>query len=233
MPLDFKANHLPDAFSEYVAWVDVMGTQATMSRSLAISANFIFKLHTAALQAPNQNVTLYPIMDGFYASSPDKDDILDFLRSVFEQVAEEFNGEDHEPHRFIIKGALAYGPVIHGTKVPAKASPTINKSPRYRNSLLLGLPMVQANIGEKLAPPFGIFVHESARSFAPPDQTPLHNVWWKWRKPSGRSKSRKIWSALSQSVETHFNWCAERAGDLEYAPDRIEAHKTMAQQYFV
>ena len=233
MPLIFDADHLPQAMREYVAWVDVMGTQASMSRSLAISANFIFKLHTAALQAPIQNVTLYPIMDGFYASSPDKGSILDFLRSVFEQVGQEFNGEPHEQHRFIIKGALAFGPVIHGTNVPPQASQTINNSPQYRNSLLLGIPMVQANISEKLAPPFGIYVHESARSFAPPDQTPLHYVWWTWRNPIDRNNSHRIWNDLSQSLESHFTWCAERAGDLEYAPDRIEAHRAMAQQYFI
>jgi len=232
MPLAFSADHLPAASPEYVAWVDVMGTQASMSRSLAISANFIFKLHTAALQAPNQNVTLYPIMDGFYASSSDKGNILDFLRSVFEQVAEEFNGEASEHHRFIIKGALAFGPVIHGTNVPAQASQTINNFLQYRDSLLLGLPMVQANTSEKLAPPFGIFIHESARSFAPPGQTPLHYVWWKWRNPVNRNNSHRIWNALSQALETHFTWCAERAGDLEYAPDRIEFHRTMAKQYF-
>lgn len=115
MPLTFHAGYLPQALPEYIAWVDVMGTQASMSRSLAISANFIFKLHTAALQAPNQNVTLYPVMDGFYASSSDKGEILDFLRSVFQEVAAEFNGEPVEHHRFIIKGALAFGPVIHGS----------------------------------------------------------------------------------------------------------------------
>lgn len=228
MPLTFHAGRLPQALPEYIAWVDVMGTQASMSRSVAISANFIFKLHTAALQAPNQNVTLYPVMDGFYASSTDKGDILDFLRNVFQEVAAEFNREQVEQHRFIVKGALAFGPVIHGSNVPAAASQTINNFPAYRNSLLLGLPMVQAHISEKLAPPFGIFVHESARSFAPPNQTPLHNVWWKWNIPNNQD----TWNALNQSLLTHFKWCAERAGDLEYAPDRIEVHNTMVKQYF-
>ena len=103
MPLWFNADHLPNPSLEYVAWVDVMGTQISMSRSLAISANFIFKLHTAALQASNQNITLYPIMDGFYASSSSKSDILRFLQSVFEQVAEEFNREEAQLHRFIVR----------------------------------------------------------------------------------------------------------------------------------
>jgi hypothetical protein len=38
--------------TEYVVWVDVMGTQSRMSRSLKQTANFIFKLHVAAISAP-------------------------------------------------------------------------------------------------------------------------------------------------------------------------------------
>jgi len=51
MPLGFNAGHLPEMASEYVAWVDVMGTQVSMSRSINATANFIFKLHIAALRA--------------------------------------------------------------------------------------------------------------------------------------------------------------------------------------
>jgi hypothetical protein len=45
MVLLFNADHLPETASEYVAWVDVMGTQVSMSRSIKTTANFIFKLH--------------------------------------------------------------------------------------------------------------------------------------------------------------------------------------------
>ena len=33
----------------YVAWLDVMGSRTAMVRSIATAANFIFKLHVAAL----------------------------------------------------------------------------------------------------------------------------------------------------------------------------------------
>jgi hypothetical protein len=191
-------------------------------------ANFIFKLHTAALNAPTKGVTLYPVMDGFYASSADKGGMLDFLRSVFQQVAREFNREKAEHYRFLIKGALAFGPVIHGSTVPAEASKTIAKFPSYRDSLLLGLPMVQAHIGERSAPPFGVFVHESARSFSSPGQTPIHNVWWKWKD----KKNDPTWTDLEKNLIGHLEWCLERAGEIEYAPDRIQAHREMVQQYF-
>lgn len=228
MPLIFNADHLPPASPEYVAWIDVMGIQVSMSRSLAKSANFIFKLHTAALQAPNGNVKMYPVMDGFYASSTRKDDMLSFLNTVMQDVAAEFVGEPDMYHRFLVKGALAFGPVTHGNAVPEPASATLHGNPAYRDSLLLGLPMVQANTCERMAPPFGIYVHESARTFAPPGTTPMHAIWWKWQNPNHAD-----WGRLGTELDRYFQWCLERAGEIEYREDRIKVHRTMAQQYFI
>ena len=68
--LFFNAAHLPLPIDQYVAWVDVMGTQASMSTSLRTAANFMFKLHIAAFQAPRERARIYPVMDGFYAAAP-------------------------------------------------------------------------------------------------------------------------------------------------------------------
>lgn len=227
MPLFFSADHLPPPTIEYVAWVDVMGTQAAMSRSLNITANFIFKLHVAAVQAPQNNVSLYPVMDGFYVASPSQLDMLAFLRSVYQSIAEEFNNTDEPLHRFIIRGALAFGPCVHGRNVGQAASPALAGITGYRDSILLGLPMVQAHLGESNAPPFGLFVHESARSFAPPGQQPLHHMWWKWG-----SAGNPGWAALAQQLPQHLDWCANRSLPLGYPMDRIAAHKQMVTQYF-
>ena len=229
MPLYFNERHLPEPSPEYVVWVDVMGIQAIMSRSLAISANFIFKLHTAALEAPNADaIIVYPIMDGFYASSPNQRNILDFLRNVFRSVADEVSNQAAIRHRFIIRGGLAFGPVIHGRSVPEQASRTMHNNDVYRNSLLLGLPMVQANASERLAPPFGIFVHESARSFAPPNEGPLRVVWWEWG-----DRNNQVWCQMDAKLTEYYDWCAARAGAIEYDQDRIESHRLMMKQYFV
>ena len=199
-----------------------------MSRSLARSANFIFKLHTAALQAPNQNVNMYPVMDGLYAASPSQSNISNFLKSVMRDIAAEFIREPNMHHRFLVKGALAFGPVIHGSAIPQPASATLYGNPVYRDSLLLGLPMVQANACERLAPPFGIYVHESARTFAPPRTKPLPVIWWKWQ-----NRNQAVWGQLGTELNRYFDWCEERAGEIDYASSRIEAHRTMANQYFV
>jgi hypothetical protein len=70
MPLFFNAQVLPNPANEYVAWIDVMGVQSAMSRSLNITANFIFKLHVAALQAPHAGLSLYPVEEESWRASP-------------------------------------------------------------------------------------------------------------------------------------------------------------------
>ncbi len=47
--MSFKSKLIPTPKNEYVAWVDVMGIQSSMSRSIDISANFIFKFSSVRL----------------------------------------------------------------------------------------------------------------------------------------------------------------------------------------
>lgn len=226
MPLGFNADHLPPMASEYVAWVDVMGTQISMSRSISATANFIFKLHIAALRA-QAGMRIYPVMDGFYASTPSKNQMLAFLRSVFRSVAEEFNTTAEPQHRFLIRGGLAFGPVIHGHGV-GQCAPELQNNVSYADSILLGMPMVQAHLSERDAPPFGVFVHESARVFAPGGTDPLHWIWWKWKSDDQLA----TWNTLKDRLLAHLAWCNARAQAILYSEDRIEAHRKMVEQYF-
>jgi hypothetical protein len=224
----FDAQHLPDPRNEYVAWVDVMGAQASMSRSIRATANFVFKLHIAALEANHSGVTLYPVMDGFYASGIDQTKFLDFLRQVFEKVAFEFISESQQQHRFIIRGGLAFGPVYHGRDVSPQASTVLAQQQDYRRSILLGMPMVQAHLGEREAPPFGIYVHESARTFAPSGVEPLHFTWWRWNT----QQNKQTWQDLNQTMASYFGWYKQRALPLAYPVERIEAHSKMYEEYY-
>lgn len=232
MPLFFTAQGLPQPANEYVAWIDVMGVQSAMSRSLAITANFVFKLHVAALQAPHEQMALYPVMDGLYVSSGNQQTMLGFLRSVFYDVAETFVHEAEPLHRFIIRGALAFGPVIHGAGVPAAASNAfgLEGGGQYKNQILLGLPMVQAHLSEKNAPPFGLFVHDSARTFAPVQTQPLHHVWWKWVNDG---QTAQVWAALPEALDAYLGWCRNRAEPILYDRERIQVHADLAKQYFI
>ncbi len=227
MGVFFDGRGLPTPSNEYVVWVDVMGTQARMSRSLQQTANFIFKLHIAALTANSANaVKLYPVMDGVYAACPEQRNMLAFLRRLFSLIATEFN-ERINFHRFMVRGCLAFGPTIHGATVPDTASNELSANPLYKNSILLGLPMVQAHSFETSAPPFGIFVHESARSFSSAGDAPLHELWWKWAPSTDRT-----WQSLQENLARYLTWCKERSMRIDYKSDRIDIHKLMAEQYF-
>ena len=221
---------LPCIKIEYVAWVDVMGTQATMSRSLSIGSNFMGKLHMAAFMAPkdsNGNINIYPVMDGFYVTFSTKEGIELFLQSVLRAVANEFINTKENRHRFVVRGALAYGPVVHGGDIPREASRDIANNPDYAKTLLLGMPMVQANGSERFAPPFGVYIHESARSFAPPDKTPFRGRWWNWER-----QNTHLSKDLKKSLDDYYDWCQERTGSLGYEPERIDAHRLRMRQYF-
>jgi hypothetical protein len=237
LDLYFNSNDLREPTCEYVAWADIMGMGPAMGRSLHISANFVFKLHIAALQSSTESVRIYPVMDGFYAVSPEQKPILEFLTAVFDRCAEEFltTSAQRPLHRFIVRAALAHGFVIRGEEVPDKASNNekggdniLATNPGYRNSLLLGLPVVQAHEYEREAPPFGIYVHESARSHAPATSVPLHFVWWHWG-----NKSNPNWSKLLAALKKHYAWCRKVARSIEYKEDRINDHQKMAEEYFV
>jgi hypothetical protein len=236
MTLYFNAKELPESTPEYVAWVDVMGTQSVMSRSLSIAANFIFKLHTAALDAQKKtdgNIHLYPVMDGLYASSSSQEAILYFLRSVFCKIAETLILEENNMYRFIVRGALAFGPIIHGKNVSEKTSNVLGCEPgiQYKNAIFLGMPIVQSCQGEKNAPPLGLFVHESARAFAPEGTNPLHDVWWKWCT-GGNVDTRQTWSKSQKALEEYFIWCKDHAQSILYPSKRIEVHSELVRQYF-
>lgn len=226
--MTFNANLLPPATNEYVAWVDVMGIQSAMSRSISISANFIFKLHIAALNAQQNDIKIYPVMDGFYASSPDKTKIVDFLRHVMNSVGKTFIETKEPLHRFIVRGALAFGPVVHGSEVPVTVDQGLEGHDNYKAAILLGMPVVQANKAEGNAPPFGIYIHESARAFCPTGNEPFHHVWMKWVNPNVAD----VWNQLLEKINEHYAWCNQRPNRLLYNPARITAHQQLANEYF-
>jgi len=170
-------------------------------------------------------VTLYPVMDGLYAASPDQEEMLEFLRTFFNGWADGFLKAKRPLHRFIVRGGLAFGPVIHGRDVSKEACDVVAKEVAYAGSILLGMPVVQAHQVERQAPPFGVFVHESARAFAPTGFNPLTFAWWEWFDKGMRMKMLK-------GLQGHYEWCLEHSGSILYEKSRIETHVELAKQYF-
>jgi hypothetical protein len=172
--------------NEYVGWIDIMGTSNAMRRSVKTAAVKVLKLHNIIIDVRDDfDIEAFPMMDGIYVVSEDKDEIVDFFQSIFKGYAEylvEQSVEDHFEvfYAAIIRAAIAFGPLYHGSDTPDDASSSIANSDEYGDSIIIGVPMADAYTAEAEAPPFGIHIHQSARTRAPDDKEPIPQYWWEW-----------------------------------------------------
>lgn len=172
----FNDADFPAMKNEYVLWIDIMGTKNSMSSSVRTSSIFIFKLHVAIMEAITQNINVYPMMDGAYVTTNDEKSMASFIKKVFKSLGDTLINTENNFHKFLVKGSLAYGPIIHGKDIPTSCSKCLEKNEDYTKGMLLGMPMILASKGEKDAPPFGIYCDESARMVS---QEFAHR-WYEW-----------------------------------------------------
>lgn len=211
---------------ESVAWVDVMGIQSALARSVKVAANFVYKLHHAALTVPNDLVRLYPVMDGFYATSEFAQALARFLAGVFELAAREFIDESNPSFRFLIRGAVAKGNIYHGYRLSAQASWTLAQHQAHRDMIVLGTPIVDAHLGEREAPPFGIFADRTADDFERAGYP--FDAWWPWYRLSSDST---LAARLADNLEEYYEW-AGSSDESGYDESRIRIHRGFASLYF-
>jgi Spy/CpxP family protein refolding chaperone len=216
--------------SRYVLWVDIMGSQGKMLRNVETASIPLMKLHVAALKAKKKtigDIDLFPVIDGIYVVSEYFSAIVFFISDVFRSMGAEFlvlkNWE-----RSVIRGAVAYGPVIVGAE--CKEGAAILKESDYANSILLGMPLVQAYTAEKGTPPFGVSVHESVRAFGRLGKKHITVSLWRWW--SKNPENMKIASALLLSLHSYYEWCRKNPTASGYPPERIDAHRAIADEYF-
>jgi hypothetical protein len=227
----FNPESLPASYPAYVAWLDVMGSKSAMSQSLMRSAQYIGRLHVAILMNRKKSgLFTSPFMDGAYVRSDYQRTMLDFLWGVFEELAYDFLTAREHRHRFMPRCGLSFGHIIQGTDISTHVSIILGAFTNvvYREGIYLGFPMVQAYASESQAAPFGIAIHESARSFSHDVERPLAGLWWRWhlyRKPDYMDDFVKM-------LFSYFDWCQNHTHTLGYAKDRILAHRQMASEYF-
>ncbi len=217
----FDADYFPDMKNEYVLWIDIMGTKNSMESSVKTSSIFICKLHVAIMEAKNKNIHVYPMMDGAYVTSEDAEEMEKFIRKLFNSLSDTLIEEKNDYHRFLVKGSLAYGPIIHGKDIPASCSDCLKENNDYVESILLGIPMIQAAKGEREAPPFGIYCDESARISNPK----FAHRWYKW---FAKTRVPKV----SRAVQSYFDYSKEHYFELDYPKEKIAEHEEKAKQYF-
>lgn len=218
---------------EYVGWIDVMGSESIMLRSLRIASNFVMKLHIAALRASKvfTSVELYPVIDGIYICSSQQKAILTFIDHVYSTIADVFNDETDNYQRFLIRGGLAFGPVMKGSG-SLDCSEELKSNDTYTKQILLGPPLTQAYRIEDQSSPFGLIVHESVRSFAPKGEKVLsitHHKWWKYNTRTGDNlRAEKVY----HNLESYFDWCSKHSFELGYKKESMNRHREIAREYF-
>lgn len=230
----FDSSKMGNPTYEYVAWIDIMGTRVAMRETIDRCANFIFKFHAAALTCLTsaKDISLYPVMDGIYVTSKSKDSILDYLCHTFFECSKDFCNSELR-FCYLIKGALAFGSIYHGKNIPVEVNYTFTEHKNYKDSLLLGLPMIQANAGEKSAPPFGIYVDESARSFAPEGQFPLGHRWYRWDKNKFiQTCGFSTIEPFKKKMGQYFEYMRKHSIQNRYELSEIAKHQEMFNDFF-
>jgi hypothetical protein len=227
----------------YVCWLDLMGAQNIMRRSLAQAARALLKLHDAALryliapteadEPPVTYISIQPVIDGVYIRTARRWEMEALLRIVMSDLARRFI-EETPIHQHLFRAGIAFGPVIDAADPslsdglsawPENAEP-LAKS--YLSNIAFGMALSQAYESEGMAPPFGVYVHESARAFAAAGDQPFPSVWFHWWKDGEIDLKRQLWTGL----QAYYAWARERPLALGYALDRIEAHLARAREYF-
>lgn len=226
MAIIFDSRKLPEAQNEYVCWIDIMGTRNIMMDSIETASNFIFKFHTAVMECKNPEAKYYPLMDGVFITTKSKTTIESIVSTIFQKIATEFIDETKNKHRFLIKGTISYGPIIHGEEVSKDACEGLSKEDEYRKSILMGIPMIQAYLAEKNAPPFGIFIHESARTFHEPKRKRLSGKYYHW------TKDVELRKKLLSSINNYFSWTEKYSVSVNLEKSKSQYYKAVAEEYF-
>ena len=227
----FDAQKLPLPQKEYVCFIDIMGIQNKMAHSSHQSSNFIFKLHATLLEAWRlkgySSISVYPIMDGAYITSRKKEDLLNLLTTMYNNLSADLLAEDNFNFWYMVRAAVSYGNTIHGRNIPYDASHEFSSRVGYKEQLLISPAMIEACSSEKLAAPMGIYICDSAtnkRSGIPSS--------WKWYANINIKTSQEHFERFKEMFQSYLQWLNENSIDSEYPASRRQSHRDNAYQYF-
>ncbi len=241
--LRFNASKLEPAGNEYVAWIDLMGSGHIMSVSVAKSANFLARLHMAvdvAVTNAPAPVLINPINDGVFVTSSSKPAIMSVVREVMYVLATHFISTGPPQDKCLVRGAIAFGPVYHGKALASGLSKTKQALhlPTFER-VQFGPPIIQAYQAESHAPPYGVAVHDSARSFSAAGNLPFRQTHWLWwptlqelPNPSGVVSLPDLAHCLAIDLKTHFEWMQRTAIFHGLPSDKVDQWAAKVRQYF-
>ena len=213
-----------------VAWIDIMGGKNFMWRSMSSCAIFIGKLYAAveyavSKQSPNP-VRVFRMSDGVYVCGDEFSYVRDVVDFTMHQCACDFLNTSDNHHRFLLRAAIAYGSTIIGEDLKAQ-----NPDCSFLDSMIIGAPVAWANEAERKAPPLGVFLHESCRSFAA-GRTGIGWVLNRWWLSSKLSCGKPFAKKVGKRVNGYLEW--EKRNKIETGiPDgKVEEYHEAVEEYF-
>jgi hypothetical protein len=229
----FDASKLGAIDNYYVCWLDLMGAQSVMRRSLKVASSFVMKIHIACLDVlatDRADVTLLPVIDGVYIVSRNQKPLLYFLKRVLAKLALSFVFEEQPLYQFLVRGAIAFGPLAIGDAMIPGAY-TLANNPEYTKRITLGIPLSQAYDDEHRAPPFGIYLNESTRAFSAPHDDVFQGVYWKWWSFNNEAADNELVTYLRDSVRAYYKWAERHPATLLYESSRMKEHLALFEEY--
>ena len=227
---------LPVPIGEYVLWCDGMGTGQELNRNLERSAVFVFKLHAAFLKASEGllEVNFYPVMDGMYITCPHRKTIEDLVAEAFFLLAKDFITSHGTQNMFMVRGGIAFGPVIHGKDICDSAFGSIGVNNTVKNAILLSPAMVAANKVESKAPPFGIYVDDSAKTspvLSNSSDKGFISSLYQWWSKERHSDKRYILENLYHNINHYFQKSKIHSIGMNYPIEKIVFHEKLLEEY--
>jgi hypothetical protein len=89
------------------------------------------------------------------------------------------------------------------------------------------MPMIQAFTSEKLAPPFGIYIHESARTVGG-----LQGRYYYWRRNEALSANVHLQSELKEGLISFFGWEKDRSFYYKLEKTKFEEYEKRVEEYY-
>lgn len=234
----FNCEELGNAEAAFVLWMDCMGTNCFMKRSIKTAANFIFKFQSCVANVCNgqKGVHIYPVMDGVYITHKSCTVILLIARSIMKEMSMQFVEEKNVQFRYFVRGAIAYGDVYHGKSLPLSAF--TNKKDKEekvkvkKEAILLGTPVIQAYQTESLAPPLGIAIHSSCR-LSPERDLRMFHEWYLWNADNQTNEPLVSIDRIEIAAKEYFDLYRNQTTYSGYDKDKIDNHELLLKQYLI
>lgn len=233
----FDAKKLPRSVDGYAVWIDLMGMQS-MAANLTIQylANYVGRLQTAARNAYKKSMTLkssdslgriFYVMDGVSFITEDQERLETFVSEMMKALYGHFQNEADMSRKFLIRGAISFGRIVSASKISSEVSRDLSAqiSDGYPG-IVLGLPLVRAFVSERNAGPFGIYIDDLAREFAPWEARPLVTSRYEWW---GSEPDREN---IRKHVLEYLEWAEKNSFLLGYPAENIRHHVESSKAFF-